>query len=325
MTKNDLKSLLGTLDSKDLCQLLTDIKDYISVSPAVDSIKKVFETGHLLEFQMDNGEYILVDKFIKSSIIDNKLRIFFNVFGITDNIQLAIYFNLEDELIFDHSNVSYTFSNSLPTFLIIDNKTNQANLNTTKVTVCKFQRGVYEEKVDDKKVNKITKSKSSSAKVVKQPKTTMKIEPEEEYVPPVKNEVKLMSFFSELREWLAEGKRRIILDISRSYTFEDDYTSSKTHNNFSLVFKTVKIDENNNIIFDDCVGNKGYFVITPNDFNNGVVVWENSRNALNITNEDKTYTLRMSFMEGSSILSINDKSLGQLRAQLNNIISTSEV
>ena len=309
MDKNQLKNILASMDADELAQLLTEVKNYVTTSSKIDSIKKLFDLGYILEFQMENGEHILVNKFINSTLTDDKLCVLFNVFGINDNINIAVYFNINENLILNNTTPSLTFVNKTPIYLIINNNS-QALLNAVTMTVCKLQRGVYEvepEGIKDKSSSKIKTSKQSKRN--KNSSDTQK----DEYIPPIKEESKFMSIFNAISNWLKNDKHKVLVDISRNFTYNDGHTTSKSHNNFSMLFKNVFITEDNKIRFDDCIGNTGSFVINPEEFINGSINWEDTGNRLIIVNKDKTFNIKISFMNASKTLNVNDDSLKSIK------------
>ena len=303
MSKFDLKSLLASMGTGEIHQLLAELKRYASTSATVDSLKRVFETGHLLEFQLENGDHILVDEFIESEpVAEDEVRVVFGVFGVIDDIKLAICFNTANGWVLNKSNPIYCFDDIAPTALVFDDDTSSGGMGAVSVAVCKFQRGVYDEPCD-------TSIERETASLMEKIATEVKKDEikEDEFII---IDDKLTNIFAKMAQWLNQGNRRVILDVSRSFTFEDEYRSSRTSNNFSLAFKCLEVDCAKRVAkFGDCTSNKNDFSIKADDFINGCIEWDARRKNLAIANEDKTYVIRISFMEGAKVVDIDDETM----------------
>lgn len=302
MIKNDLKSLLATMSTGEIYQLLADLKQYASTSATIDSLKRVFESGHLLEFQLENGDTILVNEFVDAEPVgDEETRAIFSIFGVLDDLQLAIHLNDGDEWALTKETPVYNFNEVAPTFLISDDEITPLAIGAVSASVCKFQRGVYDEVSvipDPVQVNACDKK-------VEKPVNAASTESD-----------KLMSIFNAIDLWLQPENRRIIMDISRSFTFEDQYGSSSTHNNFSLAYKCISVDSDNRMIkFGNCSSDKSDYNLKLDDFINGSIQWDSNRDNLLIINEDKTYIVRINFMDGAKIIGLGNESMNNI-AQL---------
>lgn len=329
MIDNNLKSLLANMSSGEIQSLLAEIKRYASASATVDSLKRVFRSGHILEFQMENGDFTLVDELIEVEPAgEDKIRAIFSLFGVADNIKLCVELNTANEWILNKANPVYCFNEIAPTSLIFSGDSSLADGSgcgpgAVSVAVCRYQRGVYDE------LCKTALERETSdllAKIVSEPeKCACGYDPKpaqpEIKEPVAGNEVILMHVFDKISDWLEVENRRVILDISRSFTFEDRYSSSRTHNNFSLAFKCVSVDWiNNTAKFGDCASSKSDFLVKANDFINGSITWEEHRKNLFIVSEDKSYMIRVSFMDGAKIIDLDDDSMNIIKS----LISVSE-
>lgn len=318
MIDNNLKSLLANMSTGEIKSLLAEIKRYASASATVDSLKRVFRSGHILEFQMENGDFTLVDELIEVEPTgEDKIRAIFSLFGVADNIKLCVELNTANEWILNKANPVYCFNEIAPTSLIFSGDSSlEDGPGAVSVAVCKYQRGVYDE------LCKTALERETSdllSKIVSEPeKCACGYDPKPAQ-PEIKesvagNEVILMHVFDKISGWLKTENRRVVLDISRSFMFEDRYSSSRTHNNFSLAFKCVNVDwVDNTAKFGDCSSNKNDFNVKTNDFINGSITWEEHRKNLLVTSEDKSYIIRISFMDGAKIVDINDDSMSTIK------------
>ena len=326
MIDNNLKSLLANMSAGEIQSLLAEIKRYASASATVDSLKRVFRSGHILEFQMENGDFTLVDDLIEVEPVgENKILAIFSLFGVTNNIKLCVQLNTTNEWVLNKANPIYCFNEIAPTLLIFNNGSSSEGgsgdgTGAVSVAVCKYQRGVYDELC--KTAPEVSRSDLLS-KIVSEPeKCACGYDPkpaQSDIKDAVAgNEVILMHVFDKISDWLKTENRRVVLDISRSFTFEDRYSSSRTHNNFSLAFKCVNVDWiDNTAKFGDCSSNKSDFLVKTNDFINGSITWEEHRKNLLITSEDKSYIIRISFMDGAKIVDLNDDSMNIIKSFIN--------
>ena len=310
MSKIDLKSLLATMGTGEIHQLLAELKRYASASATIDSLKRVFESGHFLEFQLENGDCILVDEFIESEPVgEDGVHAMFGVFGVMDNIKLCVHLNTGNEWTLNSANPSYCFSEIAPTFLVFEDGTSSSGLGAVQVTVCKFQRGVYDESCE----TYIERETSDLfTKIISE--TKQNAEPSAEQMnPAVDEDDALMNVLESISTWLQGENRRVILDVSRSFTFEDRYSTSQTHNNFSLTFKCAFVDAESRVAkFGDCSTDKADFILKADDFTNGPVKWDERRKNLLIMSEDKSYVIRISFMDGAKIANIEDETMSNI-------------
>lgn len=325
MIDNNLKSLLANMSTGEIQSLLAEIKRYASASATVDSLKRVFRSGHILEFQMENGDFTLVDELIEVEPVgEDKIRAIFTLFGVAANIKLCVELDTSSEWILNKANPVYCFNEIAPTSLIFSGDSSlEDGPGAVSVAVCRYQRGVYDE------LCKTALERETSdllTKIVSEPeKCACGYDPKpaqpEIKEPVAENEVILMHIFDEISEWLEAENRRVVLDISRSFTFEDRYSSSRTHNNFSLAFKCVSVDwDGRTAKFGDCSSSKSDFLVKANDFINGSITWEEHRKNLFIVSEDKSYMIRVSFMDGAKIVDLNDDSMNIIKS----LISVSE-
>ena len=323
MITTNLKSLLASMSAGEIQQLLAEIKRYASSSATIDSLKRVLDSGYLLEFLLEDGDCILVDKFITSEPAgENEAYVFFKPFGSKDDITLRVQLDTSDGWILNSANPFYNFKYSAPTNLMFENELFLEKIDAISVSVCKFQRGVYDEPCEmaiERETADLLKNIIGACKSDKEDcEASCQCDDcgytcdecdECDECDNTDNAVvqKLEAAFSKIEKWLSQDNRRAILDISRSYTFEDEYSSSKRRNNFNLVFGGMTYNFAEKIAtFKRCVSCDAYYHISAEEFINGSVGWDDKSKSLVITNEDKTYTIRVTFMEDANTMSLED-------------------
>lgn len=322
MINTNLKSLLASMSSGEIRQLLAEIKRYAASSVIVDSLKRALNSGHLLEFLLEDDDRILVDKFIKVEPAgENEVYVFFTAFNTNDDIILRVLIDTSEEWMLNSSNPFYNFKYGVPTCLFVGDEPVSESIDALRVSVCKFQRAVYNEpsetvierETTDLLNNIISTCKSNECGY----DTSCQCDDEEscqrcecccEECNKCDKEDKavfeqLEDAFVKIEKWLNADNRRAILDISRSYTFEDEYSSTKRHNNFNLVFSSMTYKSKEKIAtFKEAVNNDSRYTVSVTEFINGSVSWDTNRKSLVIANEDKTYTIRICFMEGANVI-----------------------
>ena len=118
MINTNLKSLLASMSSGEIRQLLAEIKRYAASSVIVDSLKRALNSGHLLEFLLEDDDRILVDKFIKVEPAgENEVYVFFTAFNTNDDIILRVLIDTSEEWMLNSSNPFYNFKYGVPTCL----------------------------------------------------------------------------------------------------------------------------------------------------------------------------------------------------------------
>lgn len=299
MTKDDLKSLVSSMSQEEIYQLLVDIKNVIASSEVVDSIKNVFDSGHIFNFELDSEENILVDKIISHrSAPDNKVEVVFHPYGVSSEIGFAVTFDNAGKLIFDKNNTSVTFDNSLYSYFVDDIEDAAADevpplsfVGVKSITVCKLQVGTFD-------VAASTPAAQVEVKPVDNDKAVNTV-----------SDNKIWDLFVAIKKWQdAVDVHRVVLDASRTFTFEDDYSSSKTQNKFSFILDAIKLDDEKKLItVINSFNSNDEVVINANDFINGTI--QEHPCHLVVTNEDKTYSMNIRFMKLGQVLNLTHDTL----------------
>lgn len=339
MDKNELKRLLATMNTGELHQLFEEVKRYTTSSETVDSIKNVFNTGHMIEFIATDGKMILVDNFLRAEPIGNKsVRMVFSIFGIVCDYQLAVDIDVSEAWTLCKRQPYRTFAFPITSYLFKKNPTDDGKLYTSEysvtrflpikgLSVCKLVHNVYDtgtsetgiedcalnalagirNKVKEEKIlaannETISESVSSEQAATEEPQTD-------------ESSDKIFSVMSAIASWLGteNANRRILLDVSRCFTYEDGHAKTKTNNNFSLSFKKAELDKSERTLkFDDTALYNGTYTIKAENFINGSVKWDGRRKSIVLMSEDKTYTVRISFMIGGKVVTLDDETMSDI-------------
>lgn len=343
MDKNELKRLLATMNTGELHQLFEEVKRYATSSETIDSIKRVFDTGHMIEFIATDGKMILVDNFLRAEPIGDKtVRMVFSIFGIVCDYQLAVDIDVHEAWTLCKRQPYRTFGFPLTTYLLKKNPTDDGKLYTSEysvtrflpikgLSVCKLVHNVYdagtvETGIEDCALKTLVNIKNKVKKEKMIAANNEKISENEPAAETVSSEQEpcsdtatnaVFNVMSAIASWLeAENEnRRILLDVSRCFTYEDGHAKTKTNNNFSMSFKKGELDKTGRTLkCDDTALYNGTYTIKAEDFINGSVKWDARRKSIVFMSEDKTYTVRISFMINGKVVMLDDESMSDISA-----------
>ena len=344
MDKNELKRLLATMNTGELHQLFEEVKRYATSSETIDSIKRVFDTGHMIEFIATDGKMILVDNFLRAEPIGDKtVRMVFSIFGIVCDYQLAVDIDVHEAWTLCKRQPYRAFAIPLPSQLLKRNPLDDPKTTYTSeyssqrfmpikgLSVCKLVHNVYdagtvETGIEDCALKTLANIKTKVKKEKMLAANNEKISENEPAAETVSSPQEpcsdtatdtVFDVMSTIASWLrAENEnRRILLDVSRCFTYEDGHAKTKTNNNFSMSFKKAELDKSGRTLkCDDTALYNGTYTIKAEDFINGSVKWDARRKSIVFMSEDKTYTVRISFMINGKVVMLDAESMNDISA-----------
>lgn len=346
MDKNELIRLLASMNVGELQEVYSAVKQYTASAETIDSLKRVFESNHLIEFVTEDGNMILTDKFIGATPIgEHTVRVQFGILGIVCDYQLAVDIDVSKKWVLNSQMPFYDFG-TLPAPSCIVKLPETENGSPTQMpfvpikglSVCKLVHNCYNTEASgtgiesntmsllNKIKNKINKHDIPEEKITHEPNYIENPPPmipqsfnqikEEKNTLPERYEklAKIQVALSLTDKWVnKDSSHRIVFNVSRSFTHEDESTTTKSTNNYSFVFDTSEWRDEQKYYYFSAGGSdkKGvYSIVKPDDFINGSVNWDHNRKNLVITNEDKTYIIRITYMKDSTILDLDKDSLG---------------
>jgi hypothetical protein len=345
MDKNELKRLLATMNTGELHQLFEEVKRYTTASETVDSIKHVFNTGHMIEFIASDGKMILVDNFLRAEPIgDKSVRMVFSIFGIVCDYQLAVDIDVKEAWTLCKRQPYRAFAFPLTSYLLKKNPTDDGALYTSEynvtrflpikgLSVCKLVHNVYDtgtaetgiedcalnalagirNKVREEKILAANNEKVSENETVTESVSSEQMLKEEAHID--ESSDKVFRVMSTIASWLGteNENRRILLDVSRCFTYEDGHAKTKANNNFSMSFKKAELDKSERTLkCDDTALYNGVYTIKAENFINGSVKWDGRRKSIVLMSEDKTFTIRISFMINGKVVTLDDESMSDI-------------
>ena len=345
MDKNELKRLLATMNTGELHQLFEEVKRYTTSSETVDSIKHVFNTGHMIEFIATDGKMILVDNFLRAEPIgDKSVRMVFSIFGIVCDYQLAVDIDVTEAWTLCKRQPYRAFAFPITSYLLKKNPTDDGKFYTSEysvtrflpikgLSVCKLVHNVYDtgtsetgiedcalnalagirNKVKEEKILAANSEKVSENETVSESVSSEQMVTEEPRIDTFSD--KIFNVMAAIASWLGteNENRRILLDVSRCFTYEDGHAKTKTNNNFSMSFKEANLDESERSLkCDDTTLYNGTYTIKAENFINGSVKWDGRRKSIVLMSEDKTYTIRVSFMINGKVVTLDDESMSDI-------------
>lgn len=335
MDKNELIRLLASMNVGELQEVYSAVKQYTASAETIDSLKRVYDNKHLIEFVTEDGNMILTDKFIGATPIgDHTVRVQFGILGIVCDYQLAVDIDVSNKWVLNSRMPFYDFGNTpIPSYIVKFPETNTGSPRFTPfvaikgLSVCKLVHNCYNTEASGTGIESNTMSLLNKIKnrINKHDVPEEKITHEPNYVnnPPLVHSVnrpleesplpepyaklaKIQVALSLTDKWVnKDSSHRIVFNVSRSFTHEDESTTTKSTNNYSFVFDTSEWKDEQKYYYFSAGGSdkKGvYSIVKPDDFINGSVTWDRNRKNLVITNEDKTYIIRITYMKNGTII-----------------------
>lgn len=336
MDKNELIRLLASMNVGELQEVYSAVKQYTASAETIDSLKRVYDNKHLIEFVTEDGNMILTDKFIGATPIgDHTVRVQFGILGIVCDYQLAADIDVSNKWVLNSRMPFYDFGNTpIPSYIVKFSETNTGSPRFTPfvaikgLSVCKLVHNCYDTEASGTGIESNTMSLLNKIKdkINKHDVPEEKITHEPNYInnpPPVHSVnrpseekttlpepyaklAKIQVALSLTDKWVnKDSSHRIVFNISRSFTHEDESTTTKSTNNYSFVFDTSEWKDEQKYYYFSAGGSdkKGvYSIVKPDDFINGSVTWDCNRKNLVITNEDKTYIIRITYMKNGTII-----------------------
>ena len=343
MDKNELIRLLATMNTGELHEIYSVIQQYTASAETIDSLKRVFDSNHLIEFVTEDGNMILTDKFIGATPLGERtVRVQFGIFGIVCDYQLQVDIDVTKKWVLNSKMPFYDFG-ILPAPSCIVKLPETENGSPTQMpfvpikglSVCKLVHNCYDTEASGTGIESNTMSLLNKIKdkINKHDVPEEKITHEPNYInnPPLVHSVnrpleesplpepyaklaKIQVALSLTDKWVnKDSSHRIVFNVSRSFTHEDESTTTKSTNNYSFVFDTSEWKDEQKYYYFSAGGSdkKGvYSIVKPDDFINGSVTWDRNRKNLVITNEDKTYIIRITYMKNGKIIDLDSESCG---------------
>lgn len=336
MDKNELIRLLASMNVGELQEVYSAVKQYTASAETIDSLKRVYDNKHLIEFVTEDGNMILTDKFIGATPIgDHTVRAQFGILGIVCDYQLAVDIDVSNKWVLNSRMPFYDFGKTpIPSYIVKFPETNTGSPRFTPfvaikgLSVCKLVHNCYNTEASGTGIESNTMSLLNKIKdkINKHDVPEEKITHEPNYInnPPLVHSVnrpleekttlpepyaklaKIQVALSLTDKWVnKDSSHRIVFNVSRSFTHEDESTTTKSTNNYSFVFDTSEWKDEQKYYYFSAGGSdkKGvYSIVKPDDFINGSVIWDRNRKNLVITNEDKTYIIRITYMKNGTII-----------------------
>lgn len=347
MDKNELIRLLASMNVGELQEIYTAVKQYSVSAETIDSLKRVYDNKHLIEFVTEDGNMILTDKFIGAIPIGERtVRVQFGILGIVCDYQLAVDIDVSNKWVLNSRMPFYDFGKvAIPSYIV---KLPETDIGSPKFTpfvaikglsVCKLVHNCYNTEASgtgiesntmsllSKIKNKINKHDVPEEKVTHEPNYIDNPPMPSQPVTPLNEEgnalpepyakmAEVQKAMGLTTKWVnKDSSHRIVFNVSRSSTYKDDSTTTKSTNNYSFVFDSSEWKDEQKYYYLSAGGSnkKGvYSIVKPDDFINGSVTWDRNRKNLVITNEDKTYIIRITYMKDSTIVDLDGDSRGIL-------------
>ena len=354
MDKNELIRLLASMNIGELQEVYSAVKQYTASAETIDSLKRVYENKHLIEFVTEDGNMILTDKFIGATPIGERtVRVQFGILGIVCDYQLAVDIDVSNKWVLNSRMPFYDFGKvAIPSYIV---KLPETDIGSPKFTpfvaikglsVCKLVHNCYDTEASSTGIesntmsllskikDKINKHDVPEEKVTHEPNyidnppmaPQSDDRPIEEKIVPFEGDAKLLDIQMALSltdKWInKDSTHRIVFNVSRSFTHKDDSTTTKSTNKYSFVFDSSEWKDEQKYYYFSTGGSdkKGvYSIVKPDDFSNGSVKWDDKRKNLVISNEDSSYIIRISYMKGGTIMDMDKDSRG-LPNVFNNLI-----
>lgn len=336
MDKNELIRLLASMNVGELQEVYSAVKQYTASAETIDSLKRVYDNKHLIEFITEDGNMILTDKFIGATPIgDHTVRVQFGILGIVCDYQLAVDIDVSNKWVLNSRMPFYDFGNTpIPCYIVKFPETNTGSPTFTPfvaikgLSVCKLVHNCYDTEASgtgiesntmsllNKIKNKINKHDIPEEKITHEPNyinnpplvhsVNRPLEEKTTLPEPYAKLAKIQVALSLTDKWVnKDSSHRIVFNVSRSFTHKDDSTTTTSTNNYSFVFDTSEWKDEQKYYYFSAGGSdkKGvYSIVKPDDFINGSVTWDRNRKNLVITNEDKTYIIRITYMKNGTII-----------------------
>lgn len=336
MDKNELIRLLASMNVGELQEVYSAVKQYTASAETIDSLKRVYDNKHLIEFVTEDGNMILTDKFIGATPIgDHTVRVQFGILGIVCDYQLAVDIDVSNKWVLNSRMPFYDFGNTpIPSYIVKFPETNTGSPRFTPfvaikgLSVCKLVHNCYNTEASgtgiesntmsllNKIKNRINKHDVPEEKITHEPNyidnppllqsINRPLEEKTTLPEPYEKLAKVQMALTLTNKWVnKDSSHRIVFNVSRSFTHKDDSTTTTSTNNYSFIFDTSEWkDEQKYYYFSSGGSNKKgvYSIVKPDDFINGSVTWDRNRKNLVITNEDKTYIIRITYMKNGTII-----------------------
>ncbi len=345
MDKNELIRLLATMNTGELHEIYSLIQQYTASAETIDSLKRVFDSNHLIEFVTEDGNMILADKFIGATPLGERtVRVQFGILGIVCDYQLQVDIDVTKKWVLNSKMPFYDFG-ILPAPSCIVKLPETENGSPKQIpfvpikglSVCKLVHNCYNTEASGTSIesntmsllnkikNKINKHDVPEEKITHEPnyidnppmasQSVNHIKEEESVLPePYAKLAKVQVALGLTDKWVnKDSSHRIVFNVSHSFTHKDDSTTTKSTNNYSFVFDSSEWRDEQKYYYLSSGGSdkKGvYSIVKPDDFINGSVTWDHNRKNLVITNEDKTYIIRITYMKDSTIVDLDGDSRG---------------
>lgn len=330
MNIDELKNLIGTLSKGELETIKAAIEQQSKGAEIIDSIKNVFNSGHIIELLIETGNddiRIYTDGFVSATPYpDNNVEI---VLSLINGGEIS--FTLD-------TSTNWCFSKATPYYNVTWHQRPQIeNIGFLKsLIVCKINRGTFntsnttpmdfviKKKLSDIKhdavTNQVPAEKIDTTDRVICPNTPVcTLAPGEEFLNSSDEEFDDVNMLTEtlkaVEKWINKNtdedtkKRHLIVEVDQTSTHKNDNSSVTRRNLYTLSFQKMSFNGNlDSVIFYTSTDDNCKSKFTPNllPFVNGDCYWDKKSEQLVITNEDNTHTIKIRFMNPDGTFAKNE-------------------
>lgn len=314
MNINELTNLIGTLSKGELETIKAAIEQQSKGAEIIDSIKSVFNSGHIIELLVETAEgdaRIYTDGFVSATPLAN------------DNIGIVLSLVNGGEISFTlDTSTNWCFSKVAPYYNISANHPQIENVGSLKsLIVCKINRGTFNTSnttpmdfVIKEKLNTIKHAAATNQVPVEKIKMTDKpvcVEPKAETF----EDTLLKRTLNAVEKWINKNtdedtkKRYLIVEVDQSSTHKNDNSSVTRRNLYTLSFQKMSLTDNlSSITFYTSTDKNCGTKYSPNliSFVDGDCYWDKKAGQLVIANKDNTHTIKIRFMNPGGTFAKNE-------------------
>lgn len=315
MNIDELKNLIGTLSKGELETIKAAIEQQSKGAEIIDSIKNVFNSGHIIELLIETGNddiRIYTDGFVSATPYpDNNVEI---VLSLVNGGEIS--FTLD-------TSTNWCFSKATPYYNVTWHQRPQIeNIGYLKsLIVCKINRGTFntsnttpmdfviKEKLSDIKHDAATNQ--IPAEKIQMTDKPVCAEPKSETF----EDTILKRTLNAVEKWINKNtdedtkKRHLIVEVDQTSTHKNDSASVTRRNLYTLSFQKMSLTDNlGSIIFYTSTDKNCETKYTPNllPFFDGNCYWDKKAEQLVIINKDNTYTIKIRFMNPDGTFAKNE-------------------
>lgn len=315
MNIDEFKNLIGTLSKGELETIKAAIEQQSKGAEIIDSIKNVFNSGHIIELLIETGNAdirIYTDGFVSATPYpDNNVEI---VLSLVNGGEIS--FTLD-------TSTNWCFSKATPYYNVTWHQRPQIeNIGYLKsLIVCKINRGTFNTS-NTTPMDFDIKEKLSDIKhdVATNQIPAEKIQMTDE---PVCAELKSETFedtilkktLNAVEKWINNNtdkdinKRHLVVEVDQHSTHKNGNSSVTRRNLYTLSFQRMSLTDNlGSITFYTSTDKNCENKYSPNllPFINGDCYWDKKAEQLVIANKDNTHTIKIRFMNSDGTFAKNE-------------------